>query len=29
MLYYWGSAEGEKANAADLRAISDSIQATK
>lgn len=29
MLYYWGSAEGEKANLADLKAISDSIQATK
>lgn len=29
MLYYWGSAEGEKANASDLKAISDSIQATK
>ena len=29
MLYYWGSAVGEKANAADLAKISDSIQATK
>ena len=29
MLYYWGSSEGEKANARDLKAISDSIQATK
>jgi hypothetical protein len=29
MLYYWGSADGEKANARDLAAISDSIQATK
>jgi hypothetical protein len=29
MLYYWGSAEGEKANAHDLQAVSDSIQATK
>jgi hypothetical protein len=29
LLYYWGSSEGEKANAADLKAISDSIQATK
>jgi hypothetical protein len=29
MLYYWGSSEGEKANASDLKGISDSIQATK
>jgi hypothetical protein len=29
LLYYWGSSEGEKANLADLKAISDSIQATK
>jgi hypothetical protein len=29
LLYYWGSSEGEKANGADLKAISDSIQATK
>jgi hypothetical protein len=29
MLYYWGSADGEKANASDLKKISDSIQATK
>jgi hypothetical protein len=29
LLYYWGSPEGEKANAADLKKISDSIQATK
>ncbi|MGO4869767.1 MAG: hypothetical protein ACLPGW_04030 [Roseiarcus sp.] len=29
MLYYWGSPDGEKANAADLAKISDSIQATK
>ncbi|MGD1037713.1 MAG: hypothetical protein ABR878_11060 [Roseiarcus sp.] len=29
LLYYWGSADGEKANAGDLKAISDSIQATK
>jgi len=29
MLYYWGSPEGEKANAADPAKISDSIQATK
>jgi hypothetical protein len=29
MLYYWGSSEGETANASDLKAISDSIQATK
>lgn len=28
-LYYWGSADGEKANGADLKAMSDSIQATK
>jgi hypothetical protein len=29
MLYFWGSDEGEKANAADLKAIGASIQATK
>jgi hypothetical protein len=29
MLYYWGSPDGEKANEADLKKISDSIQATK
>ena len=29
LLYYWGSSEGEKANAKELKAISDSIQATK
>jgi hypothetical protein len=29
MLYYWGSSDGEKANAGDLQKISDSIQATK
>jgi hypothetical protein len=29
LLYYWGSSEGENANGADLKAISDSIQATK
>jgi hypothetical protein len=29
MLYYWGSADGEKANLAELKKISDSIQATK
>jgi hypothetical protein len=29
LLYYWGSSEGEKANGAELKAISDSIQATK
>jgi hypothetical protein len=29
MLYYWGSADGAKANGADLKAMSDSIQATK
>ncbi|HEY1942255.1 MAG TPA: hypothetical protein VGH40_09040 [Roseiarcus sp.] len=29
MLYYWGSADGEKANASELEKISDSIQATK
>jgi hypothetical protein len=29
MLYYWGSSEGEKANGTELKAISDSIQATK
>jgi len=29
LLYYWGSPEGEKANGADLKKISDSIQATK
>jgi hypothetical protein len=29
LLYYWGSPEGEKANAGDLKKISDSIQATK
>ena len=29
LLYYWGSPDGEKANAADLKKISDSIQATK
>ena len=29
LLYYWGSAEGEKANLAELKKISDSIQATK
>jgi len=29
LLYYWGSPAGEKANAADLQKISDSIQATK
>jgi hypothetical protein len=29
LLYYWGSSEGEKANSADLKKISDSIQATK
>jgi hypothetical protein len=29
MLYYWGSEAGEKANAADLRAIAASVQATK
>ncbi len=29
MLYYWGSPAGEKANASDLEAIADSIQATK
>jgi hypothetical protein len=29
LLYYWGSSEGEKANGAELKGISDSIQATK
>jgi hypothetical protein len=29
LLYYWGSSGGEKANGAELKAISDSIQATK
>ena len=29
LLYYWGSPDGEKANAAGLKTISDSIQATK
>jgi hypothetical protein len=29
LLYYWGSSEGAKANSADLKAISDSIQPTK
>lgn len=29
LLYYWGSPAGAKANAAGLKAISDSIQATK
>jgi hypothetical protein len=29
LLYYWGSPEGAKANAAELKAISDSIQPTK
>jgi len=29
MLYYWGSADGEKANADDLAKIAASIQATK
>ncbi len=29
MLYYWGSPAGESANAKDLAAIADSIQATK
>ena len=29
LLYYWGSPDGEKANIKDLKAISDSIQATK
>jgi hypothetical protein len=29
LLYYWGSSEGEKANGTELKAISDSIQATK
>lgn len=29
LLYYWGSSEGEQANGAELKAISDSIQATK
>jgi len=29
LLYYWGSAEGEKANLAELKKISESIQATK
>jgi hypothetical protein len=29
LLYYWGSSEGEKANLTELKAISDSIQATK
>jgi hypothetical protein len=29
LLYYWGSADGEKANAPALKTISDSIQATK
>jgi hypothetical protein len=29
LLYYWGSSEGEKANGVELKAISDSIQATK
>jgi len=29
LLYYWGSSEGEKANVAALKTISDSIQATK
>jgi hypothetical protein len=29
LLYYWGSSEGEKVNGADLKGISDSIQATK
>jgi hypothetical protein len=29
LLYYWGSPEGEKANADELQKISDSIQATK
>jgi hypothetical protein len=28
-LYYWGSSEGAKTNIADLKAMSDSIQATK
>jgi hypothetical protein len=29
LLYYWGSAEGAKANLAELKAMADSIQATK
>jgi hypothetical protein len=29
LLYYWGSSEGAKANIADLKAMADSIQATK
>jgi len=29
LLYYWGSPEGAKANLPELKAISDSIQATK
>jgi hypothetical protein len=29
LLYYWGSPEGAKANLGELKAISDSIQATK
>jgi hypothetical protein len=29
LLYYWGSDEGEKANAKDLQSIAGSIQATK
>ncbi|MBV8472775.1 MAG: hypothetical protein JO107_08460 [Hyphomicrobiales bacterium] len=29
MLYYWGSPDGEKANATELQKVSDSIQATK
>jgi hypothetical protein len=29
LLYYWGSPEGAKANAAELKTISDSIQPTK
>ena len=29
LLYYWGSPDGEKANMADLKKISDSIQPTK
>ena len=29
MIYYWGSEEGQKANLPDLKAIADSLQATK
>jgi len=29
MIYYWGSEDGQKANLPDLKAIADSLQATK